>query len=270
MGAAHERNGKPRTRKHPHRTGSSFAARLLLLGVLSICACAARAEAIRVAVAANFALPMQKIVAEFEKSTGQKVQVSVGSTGKFYAQIKNGAPYEILLAADQETPARLVQEGEAVGATRFTYAIGRLVLWSPMPDLVDAEGAVLRKGSFRHLSIANPELAPYGAAAVQVMRSLGLYDALQPKLVKGENISQAYQFVASGAAEVGFVALSQVLKGGSIGGSAWVVPDRLHAPIRQDAVMLQQGNGKPGVQSLLAYLRSDAARAIIMVSGYRY
>jgi len=244
--------------------------RLATLAVLcAALAITARAGEVAVAVAANFSLPMQRIAAEFERDTGHKAQLSVGATGKFYAQIRNGAPFEVLLSADDETPARLDAGGATVPGSRFTYAIGRLALWSVQPELVDAQGAVLGKGSFKHLAIANPKTAPYGAASIEVLRGLGLLDALRPKFVQGENVAQAQQFVASGNAELGFVALSQVWRDGKFGeGSGWIVPSGLHAPLRQDAVLLLPGRDKPAALALLAYLRGDKARTVIRGFGY--
>lgn len=238
--------------------------------LLALMGAAAQAQAddISVAVAANFTAPMQQIAAAFEKETGHKVQASYGSTGKFYAQIKNGAPFELLLAADDETPARLIKENAAAAGSQFTYAIGKLVLWSAKSAVVDAKGEVLKKGGFDHISLANPKLAPYGAAGVETMKALGVYDALQPKIVSAENITQAYQFVSSGNALLGFVALSQVLKDGKVEGSAWIVPANLYSPIRQDAVILDKGKGKPAAQALLNYLKGDKARAVIKSFGY--
>ncbi len=228
----------------------------------------AQADEVFVAVAANFTAPMQKIAADFEKSTGHKVVASYSSTGKFYAQIKNGAPFEVLLAADDETPARLIKENAAVAGSQFTYAIGKLVLWSAKSAVVDAKGEVLKKGGFDHISLANPKLAPYGAAGVETMKALGVYDALQPKIVSAENITQAYQFVSSGNALLGFVALSQVLKDGKIEGSAWMVPTKLYSPIRQDVVILEKGRGKPAAEALAKYLKGDKAKAVIQSFGY--
>lgn len=229
----------------------------------------AAADEVQVAVAANFTAPMQKIAADFEKDTGHKVQLAFGSTGKFYAQIKNGAPFEVLLAADDETPVRLEKEGAAVAGSHFTYAIGRLVLWSAKPGYVDEKGEVLKKGDFKHVSLANPKLAPYGAAAVEALNALKLLDAVQPKFVQAENIAQAHQFIATGNAELGFVALSQVLKDGKVAeGSAWVVPAQLYRPIRQDATVLDKGKGKPAAAALMSYLKGDKARAVIKSCGY--
>ena len=231
----------------------------------------AAAAEVQVAVAANFTAPMQKIAAEFEKDTGHKALLAFGATGKFYAQIKNGAPFEILLAADDETPARLEKEGTGVAGSRFTYAIGKLVLWSAKPGFVDNQGEVLKKGDFKHVSIANPKLAPYGQAAIEALTALKLLDAIQPKFVQGENISQTHQFIATGNAELGFVALSQVMKDGKIAeGSAWVVPASLHQPIRQDAVLLENGKDKPAASALLKYLGGEKSKAIIKSYGYEF
>jgi molybdate transport system substrate-binding protein len=226
------------------------------------------ADEVSVAVAANFTAPMQKIATEFEKDTGHKVMPSFGATGKFYAQIKNGAPFEMLLAADDETPTKLVKENAAVAGSQFSYAIGKLVLWSAKSAFVDGAGEVLKTGSFDHLAIANPKIAPYGAAAVEVMKALGVNDALQPKIVTGESITQTYQFISSGNAQLGFVALSQVLKDGKIEGSSWVIPAKLYSPIRQDVVVLEKGKGKPAAEALLKYLKSDKATVIIKSFGY--
>ena len=231
-------------------------------------ACAHAAE-VSVAVAANFTAPMQKIAAEFGKDTGHKAALAFGATGAFYAQIKNGAPFQLLLSADDETPAKLDREGLGVGSTRFTYAIGKLVLWSAQPGLVDAKGEILARGGSDKIALANPKLAPYGAAAVEVMTRLNLLDKLQPRFVQGENIGQTFQFVSSGNAPLGFVALSQVMVDGSITkGSAWVVPATLHSSIKQDAIVLTTGKDNPAAAALMTYLRGDKARAIIRSFGY--
>ncbi len=227
------------------------------------------ADEVQVAVAANFTGPMQVIAPLFERDTGHKVVSSFGATGKFYAQVVNGAPFEVLLAADDETPARMVREGHAVAGTPFTYAIGTLVLWSAKADFVDGKGEILKKGGFKHLAIANPKTAPYGAAALQAMSKLGVVETLKPLFVQGENISQTQQFVATGAAELGFIAYSQVIRNGRIGsGSGWIVPAKLYDPIRQDAVILARGRDKPAALALLNYLKGDKARAIIQSFGY--
>ncbi len=242
----------------------------LLAGlVLAVSSLTVQADEVQVAVAANFTAPMQKIAAEFEKDTGHKALLAFGATGKLYAQIKNGAPFQVFLAADDKTPAKLEAEGDTVPGSRFTYAIGTLVLWSAKPGFVDDQGEVLKKGAFKHLAIANPKTAPYGAAAVATLTQLGLLDAIQPKLVTGENISQAYQFVVTENAELGFIALSQVMADGQMtGGSAWVVPSNLHDPIRQDAAILAKGRNQPAARALVEYLKEDKAAAIIKSYGY--
>lgn len=246
----------------PKTVVSSLLASLLLM------ATATRADEIPVAVAANFTAPFNKIAAEFEKETGHKVIASFGSTGKFYAQIRNGAPFEVLLAADDETPAKLVKEGAGVDGSQYSYATGKLVLWSAKPGVVDAKGEVLKGGGFDHIALADPKLAPYGAAAVEAMKKLGVYDSLAPKLVTGETIAQAFQFVSSGNSLLGFVALSQVLKEGKIEGSAWIVPSDLYTTIRQDAVLLAPGKGKAAPLALLQFLQSAKSRAVIKSYGY--
>ena len=245
---------------------------IFLTAVFGLLGCAvtpAQAAEVSVAVAANFTAPMQRIAAAFEQDTGHKAVLAFGSTSKFYAQIKSGAPFQVLLSADDETPTRLEREGQGVAGTRYTYAIGRLVLWSRQPGWVDDKGAVLRIGKFDRIALANPKTAPYGAAAVEVLKSLGLLDVLAPKFVQGENIAQTYQFAASGNAELGFVALSQVFADNKLqSGSAWVVPAQAHAAIRQDAVLLSPGKDSVAAASLMSYLRSDKARAIIRSFGY--
>ena len=245
------------------------AAVCFALAAMGLVASAAHAGEVQVAVAANFTAPAQRVAAEFERDTGHRALLSFGASGRFYAQIKNGAPFAVFLSADEATPLRLEAEGAAVPGSRFTYAIGRLALWSAQPGRVDTEGAVLQRGNFAHLAIANPKTAPYGAAAVEVLAALGVLEGLKPKLVQGENIAQAQQFVASGNAELGFVALSQVWRDGKLSeGSVWVVPTRLHAPISQDAVLLLAGRDKPAAQALLSYLKGDKARALIRSFGY--
>lgn len=246
----------------PIHQANALAAALLF-------ACAAQAGEVQVAVAANFAAPMEKIAADFAADTGHKAVVATGSTGKFYTQIKNGAPFEVLLAADDETPKKLEAEGLAVAGSSRTYAIGKLALYSTKPGYVDAQGEVLRQGTFQHLSVANPKLAPYGAAAMETLKALGLEQTLQPRIVQGENIAQAYQFVATGNAELGFVALSQISNPAQpAAGSWWVVPASLYTPIRQDAVLLKKGEGQAAAAALLEYLKSDKARALIRSFGY--
>ncbi len=239
-------------------------------GLIALLLCStAHAEPVRVAVAANFAPALKALAPEFEKSSGHRLVLSAGATGKLYAQIKNGAPFDVFLAADEQTAIRLEQEGDAVTDTRFTYAIGKLVLWSAQSGLVDEQGQVLFTGNFRHLALAAPKLAPYGAAAVQTLTSLGVHKTLQPRFVQGESIGQTYGFVATGHAELGFVALSQVSENGRIGrGSGWLVPASLYQPIRQDAVLLARARHNPAASALLAFLRTDKAKTVIRSFGY--
>ena len=237
--------------------------------LVALSSTAVLAEEVQVAVAANFAAPMKQIAADFEKATGHKAVLAFGATGKFYAQIRNGAPFEILLSADDETPSKLAGEGAAIAASQFTYAKGKLVLWSAKPAIVDAQGEVLKRGGFDHLALANPRLAPYGAAAVEAMKGLGVHDGLAAKFVTAENIGQTYQFVKSGNALLGFVALSQVSKDNRITeGSAWVIPANLYQPIKQDAIVLNAGKGKPAPEALMKFLQGDEAKAVIRSYGY--
>ncbi|RCL28652.1 molybdate ABC transporter substrate-binding protein [Pseudomonas sp. AFG_SD02_1510_Pfu_092] len=227
------------------------------------------AEEVQVAVAANFTAPIQAIAKDFEKDTGHKLVAAYGATGQFYAQISNGAPFEVFLAADDSTPAKLEQENAIVPGSRFTYAIGTLALWSATPGYVDGNGEVLKHNAFKHLSIANPKTAPYGLAATQVLAKLKLTEATRPKLVEGQNITQAFQFVSTGNAELGFVALSQIYQDGKVtSGSAWIVPASLHAPIRQDAVILEKGRNNPAAKALVDYLKGPKAAAVIKSYGY--
>jgi molybdate transport system substrate-binding protein len=244
-----------------------LAGTVLLLAVLPRSAVAGEAL---VAVAANFTEVMERLEADFERDSGHQLTVAVGSTGKLYAQIAHGAPFDVLLAADQERPERLESEGLAVAGSRFTYAVGRLTLWSPEEGRVDVDGAAtLRAAAFRSLALANPDLAPYGAAAKETLEHLGLWETLAGKIVKGENIGQAHAMVASGNAELGFVALSSVLSPrNQQPGSRWDVPADLYAPIRQDAVLLQRAADNPAAKAFLAFLRSDAVRALIETYGY--
>jgi molybdate transport system substrate-binding protein len=250
---------------------NTFFARLLVLLSLAISMTLACADEVQVAVAANFSQPFKQIASGFEQATGHKAVAAFGSTGQFYTQIRNGAPFQVLLSADTETPAKLEQDKLTVPGSRFTYARGKLVLWSAKPGVVDSQGEVLRKGNFEHLALCNPKLAPYGLAGLQTMQSMGVSDALQPKIVQAENITQAYQFAASGNATLGFVALSQVIKDGVIGsGSGWIVPDNLYQPILQDAVLLQKGQEQPAALALLNYLKGEQARAVMRAYGYSF
>lgn len=229
------------------------------------------ADEINVAVASNFTAPMNVIAADFEKDTGHKAKLAFGSSGRFYAQIKNGAPFQVFVSADDEIPAKLVEEGLAERASRFTYAIGSLVLWSAKPGLVDDKGEVLRTDKFSKVAIANPKTAPYGRAAIETLTKLGLLAAVTPKFVQGENIAQTFQFVQSGNADLGFVALSQIIKDGKVsGGSAWLVPAGMHEPIRQDAVLLSTARGNAAAVALMRYLKSDKARKVIQSFGYAF
>lgn len=241
---------------------------LLLIPFLTIGA--AQAAEVQVAVAANFTAPIQAIAADFEKDTGHKLVAAYGATGQFYTQIKNGAPFEVFLAADDTTPARLESEGDTVKGSRFTYAVGTLALWSAKDGYVDNQGQVLKRNDFQHLSIANPKAAPYGLAATQVLDKLALTAQVKSKLVEGQNITQAYQFVSTGNAELGFVALSQIYKDGKVtSGSAWIVPAELHDPIKQDAVILTKGRDNPAAVALVDYLKGPKAAAIIQAYGYQ-
>jgi molybdate transport system substrate-binding protein len=242
----------------------------LALTFAALSASSAFADEVQVAVAANFTAPIQAIAKDFEKDTGHKLVASFGATGQFYTQIKNGAPFEVFLAADDTTPAKLESENEIVKGSRFTYAVGTLALWSAKEGYVDDKGDVLKKNEYQHLSIANPKAAPYGLAATQVLEKLGLADATKAKIVEGQSIAQAYQFVQTGNAELGFVALSQVYKDGKLtGGSAWIVPANLHEPIKQDAVILNKGKDNAAAKALMEYLKGPKAAAVIKSFGYQ-
>ena len=230
----------------------------------------AHADEVQVAVAANFTAPIQAIAADFEKDTGHKLVAAYGATGQFYTQIKNGAPFEVFLSADDTTAQKLESEGATVKGSRFTYAVGTLALWSAKEGYVDAKGDVLKKNQFKHLSIANPKTAPYGLAATQLLAREGLSDQVKDKLVEGQNITQAYQFVSTGNAELGFVALSQIFKDGKVShGSAWIIPETMHDPIKQDAVILKKGENNPAAKALTEYLKGPKAEAIIKSYGYQ-
>jgi len=240
---------------------------LWALAALLACGSAGPAAAadVQVAVAANFTAPGKEIAAAFEKRTGDHVSLSFGSSGAFYAQIAHGAPFEVFLSADAERPQKAEQAGFGVAGTRFTYAVGRLALYSRTPGLVDGRGAVLKGGKFAKLAIADPKTAPYGQAAIETLRHLGLWPAVEPKIVRGSDITQAYQFTATGAADLGFVALSQVL---SSRGSRWIVPETLHAPIAQQAILLGPGKGDAAARAFLAFLKGPEAKAVIRRYGY--
>ena len=230
-----------------------------------------QAAEVTVAVASNFSLPMRKIAQQFELESGHKVRLSFGATGAFYAQIKNGGPFHLLVAADQETPARLEKEGLGLAGTRFTYAQGRLVLWSRQIGRVDEEGEILKAGHFEKLAIANPKLAPYGVAAMETLYSLKLAGQLKSKFVQGENISQVYQFVETENVQIGFVAMSQVFSEGKLlKGSAWIVPAQLYSPIQQDAILLLAGQKNHVAIELMRYLKTDKAKSVMSAYGYSH
>ncbi len=244
---------------------------LFLVGTWWACGLSntALAAEVRVAVAASFAAPLAALAEGFERDTGHRLRITAGATGKFYTQIKAGAPFDVLLAADQETPAKLINEGQALASSRFTYATGRLVLWSSDAQRVDGAGAVLSTSNFKHLAIANPKVAPYGRAAMQVLQARGVATALAPRLVVGESVAQAYQFVFTGNAELGFVALSQVRAPSKpTTGSWWLVPRELHGPIAQDAVLLKQAAEPAAAQTLLNYLRRPEVTQLLRQFGY--
>ena len=243
--------------------------RAVILSVLLLVGQTSWAATVLVAVAANFSKPMTEIAAEFEKATGHSAKLSFGSTGKFVSQLENGGPFEVLLSADEKGPQRLVQSGLAVPNSQFTYALGRLVLWSAKPGYVDDQGKILTTGGFKHLALADPKLAPYGAAAVEVLKKMGLFEKLQPLFVQGENIAQTFQFISTANAELGFIALSQVIENGKIAkGSGWIIPGDYYAPIRQGAVLMKKGAENPAAPALLDYLKSAPALAIIEKYGY--
>lgn len=243
--------------------------RLLALTAALAFTTLARADVVQVAVAANFTAPARALAEVFARTTGHEARLSFGATGAFYTQIKNGAPFDVLLAADNERPARLEKEGDTVPGSRFTYATGQLVLWSAKPGFVDDQGAVLKGGHFGKIAIANPKNAPYGAAAVEAMEKLGLAATLQPKLVTGESIGQTFNFIATGNAELGFVALAQVLEGGKLkSGSMWVVPAQYHAPIIQDAVILNRAASNPAAKAWMELLKTPQSKELIRSYGY--
>lgn len=226
------------------------------------------AEQVLVAVAANFIGPFREVATEFEQATGHNVQIAAGSSGNFYAQIKNGAPFDVFFSADNERPKLLEDEGLGVKGSRFTYAIGRLVLWSLDPDLVKREDT-LRSANFKRLAIANPKTAPYGVAAMQAMQKLGVWENAQPRIVMGESLGQTMGFIESGNAELGFVALSQVLDPKIKGtGSRWDVPVNMHDPIQQDVVLLAKGKDNPAAKALMEFMGAPQAKAIIERYGY--
>ena len=244
--------------------------RLFILCLLLAFSLTSQAATVLVAVASNFAKPMTEIAEAFEKATGHSANLAFGSSGKFVSQLENGGPFEVFLAADTSNPVKIEKSGLAVDGSRFTYAIGKLVLWSSQANYVDAQGQILTAGNFKHLALADPKLAPYGAAAMEVMKNLSVLDKFQPLFVLGENIAQTYQFISTGNAELGFIALSQVIgtDGKIVEGSGWLVPANLHQPIFQDAILLKKGAENPAAPALLSFLKSPEAQAIIRTYGY--
>jgi molybdate transport system substrate-binding protein len=245
------------------KRGSLFAV-LVIACATGVMRPAAAAE-INVAVAANFTEAAKEIAAAFERKTGNKVLLSFGSSGQFYTQITQDAPFQVFLSADQERPEKAVAEGFAVPDSRFTYAVGKLVLWSRDPKVVTGADT-LKQGNFSKIAIANPTAAPYGAAAIETMKALNVYDTLQPKIVQGNNIAQTFQFIDTGNAELGFVALSQVVDRSE--GSRWLVSANLYAPIKQDAVLLKKGAGNEAAKAFIDFLKGPEAAAIEAKFGY--
>lgn len=243
-----------------------FVSILLLCGLMSS---PVRAGEVSVAVASNFAAPMERLVPLFQKESGHTLKVSLGASGKLYAQIRSKAPFDVFLSADEEMPKSLMQEGLAVGGTRFVYATGRLVLWSAQPDFVDEKGGVLNKGNFNMLAIANPRFSPYGVASKETLTKLTMWNSIQEKLAKGENVTQTYQLAATEKADLAFIALSQVMRDGKVtAGSWWLVPPEMHKPIQQSAVLLSGAKDPVAAKAFLAFLKSEKARAVMRGFGY--
>jgi molybdate transport system substrate-binding protein len=237
--------------------------------LLSLIPLFSNAAEVHVAAASNFTQPLEKLAEQFTKDTGHRLILSYGATGKLSTQVTNGAPFEVFLSADQEHPKKLIQSGKAVAGTESTYAIGKLVLWSPQLKVIGPQADALKLGRFKHLSIGNPKLAPYGQAAKETLEKMGLWEKFQSRVVLGENITQAYQFVSTGNAELGFVALSQIKQDGkSPEGSFWVVPQSRYSAIKQDVVLLEKGRGNPAAKQFLEFLKSDPAKKIIEKYGY--
>jgi molybdate transport system substrate-binding protein len=243
--------------------------RVTCLLLLSLLPQLGLAEQINVAVASNFTAPMKAIVTAFEQQSEHRVKLSFGSSGKFFAQITHGAPFELFFSADQTKPKALEESGLIVPGSRFTYAIGALALWSSNPTLLKNNAGALKQGQFTKLALANPKLAPYGLAAVEVLEHLALTEHTKAKWVQGENIAQTYQFISTGNADIGFVAMSQIMQQGQINlGSSWLIPHELYSPIKQDAALLARGKNSPAAKALLTYIQSNQAKAIIESYGY--
>lgn len=249
-----------------HISLRGHAVACLLLGLIGFPVSAAELNA---AVASNFAVPMERIAALFHKESGHTVKISLAASGKLYTQIKGGAPFDVLLSADEEIPKRLIQEGLAVGGSRFIYATGRLVLWSAQPGLVDDKGSVLNTGNFDRLAIPNPIYSPYGVAAKETLTKLTMWNAIQKKLKKGDDVTQTYQLAASDRADLAFIAQSQIMHEGKVAvGSWWLVPASMHKPIRQSAVLLSSSKEQAAAKVFLEFLRSEKARAVMR--GFEY
>lgn len=224
---------------------------------------------INIAVTSDFAAPMERLVPLFQKESSDTVKISTGASGKLYAQIKGGAAFDVFLSADEDMPRQLMIDGLAVGGSRFVYATGRLVLWSDLPDLVDDKGGVLNKGNFNMLAIANPRYSPYGVAARETLTKLTMWNSIQEKLAKGENVTQTYQLAATEKVDLALIALSQVMRDGKVtSGSWWLVPEELHKPIRQYAVLLKGAKDPAAANAFLAFLKSEKARAVMRGFGY--
>ena len=246
-----------------------YVSRCLIGLGLALSINAVYAADVQVAVASNFSKPLEEIATKFKAASGHDLKISAGATGKLYAQVENGAPFEVFISADSKTPKKLVEANLAQADSQFTYAFGNLVLWSNQADLVDDKGEVLKSDKFKHLAVANPKTAPYGTAAMEVLDKLHLTETLSPKFVQGENITQTYDFVSTGNAELGFVALSQVQKDGKLKtGSAWLVPHDFYQPLAQDAVLLAKGKDSAAAQAFLAYLKQADAQTIMQAYGY--
>ncbi|CAG9000430.1 MAG: Molybdate-binding protein ModA [Candidatus Celerinatantimonas neptuna] len=244
-----------------------------LSSILSLCgllvAVSAHADEVKVAVAANFYKPLQVLAQDYQSHHKDKITLSVGSTGKLYAQIVNGAPFDLFLAADQRRPEKLVQGHLAQASSEFTYAKGRLIFWSKQPGLIGNSANYLKTASFNKLALANPKAAPYGAATVTTLKHLGIYNKLKSKLVYGQNIGQTFSYVSYGNVKQGFVALSQVYRNGKLSsGSGWIIPSSLYNPIRQDAVLLTHAKNSRAAKEFLAYLKSSEAKKTIQSFGY--
>ncbi|MBL4631585.1 MAG: molybdate ABC transporter substrate-binding protein [Paraglaciecola sp.] len=242
----------------------------ILVSIFTLCT---EAKPVLVAVASNFSNTMKVLVSEFEKTSDYQIALSFASSGKFYAQIKQGAPYDVFFSADQAKPDALQTEGLVVAGSRFTYAIGRLAVWSTRTEFANQIETKLKKGAFNKLALANAKIAPYGIASLEVLKHLALIDSSQSKWVQGENIAQTYQFVRSGNADLGFIALSQLLgknqRNKSQQGSYWLVPDTMHRPIKQDVVLLQRAENNQGARVFLDFMHTDKARNIIAQYGYQ-